>query len=79
MCDSAADMPEVVRDGPNGVLDRESGLSGLGDAACRPFRCTASLPSTASNCSSAPHPTSVTPRGELVEGDHMTGRNGRAP
>lgn len=59
MCDSAADMPEVVREGPIGVLDSDSGLSGLGDAACRPLRCRASLPSTASNCSHA-HPNSAT-------------------
>ena len=52
MCDIAIDMPEVVRDGPIGVLATERGLSGLGDTCCEVLKCAVFLSSSASNCGS---------------------------
>ncbi len=50
MCDIATDMPEVVRDGPMGVLAMESGLCGLEETACKLLSCLSFLSSSASNC-----------------------------
>lgn len=52
MCDIVIDMPEVVRDGPIGVLDMDRGLSGLGATGCKLPKCLAFLSSSASNCRS---------------------------
>ena len=52
MCDIVIDMPEVVRDGPIGVLDMDRGLSGLGATGCKVPKCLTFLSSSASNCRS---------------------------